>query len=102
MGSDADLAVWDLDRSFTLSNAMLHHNVDYTPYEGMSLNAWPAYTISRGEVVWQGRPGEGTLLDAPGRGQFLRCERPAAAKPSPRPDAKRRWLSALAERAAAA
>jgi dihydropyrimidinase len=95
VGSDADLVVWDTDLRFTLTNAMLHHAVDYTPYEGMELKAWPALTLSRGEVVWEGGPGTGTLLDARGRGQFLYCDRPAAAKSAPRPDAKRRWLSAI-------
>lgn len=95
VGSDADLVIWDQDRRFTLRNDMLHHNVDYTPYEGMALDAWPAFTISRGEVVWQGRPGEGQVLDAPGRGQFLHCAPPAMAKPAPRPGAKRPWLSRL-------
>jgi dihydropyrimidinase len=98
VGSDADLVVWDLSRRFTLSNDMLHHAVDYTPYEGMELDAWPALTLSRGEVVWQGSPGSGTLLDAPGRGRFLHCEVPAAARPRARPQARRRWLSALAGR----
>ncbi len=95
VGSDADLVIWDQDHTFTLRNDMLHHNVDYTPYEGMALDAWPAFTISRGEVVWQGRPGKGQVLDAPGRGQFLHCAPPAMAKPAPRPGAKRPWLSRL-------
>ena len=34
IGSDADLVIWD-EREFVLSNAQLHHAVDYTPYEGM-------------------------------------------------------------------
>jgi dihydropyrimidinase len=102
VGSDADLVVWETGRRFTLTNAMLHHAVDYTPYEGMELKAWPALTLSRGEVVWQGRPGEGQLSGTPGRGRFLRCEPPAAARPRERPQAKRRWLSALIERDAAA
>jgi dihydropyrimidinase len=100
IGSDADMVIWDQDKVFTLSNAMLHHNVDYTPYEGMQLMAWPAYTIARGDVVWQGRPGEGTLMRAPGRGQFLRCERPATAKSAVRPDAQRGWISALMKKSA--
>jgi dihydropyrimidinase len=95
VGADADLVIWDLDRSFTLRNGLLHHAVDYTPYEGMELSAWPAYTLSRGDVLWQGRPGSGQVLDAPGRGQFLHCARPAAAKPRARPGAKRPWLEAL-------
>ena len=41
VGSDADLVVWD-QREVKLSNGQLHHAVDYTPYEGMRLKAWPA------------------------------------------------------------
>jgi dihydropyrimidinase len=78
VGGDADMVIWD-QRPVTLTNRMLHHNVDYTPYEGMTLAAWPATTISRGEVVWDGREP----LGAPGRGEFLRCARPAAAQPHP-------------------
>jgi dihydropyrimidinase len=46
---------------------MLHHAVDYTPYEGRTLGAWPAYTIARGDVVWDGMQ----FLGTPGRGRFL-------------------------------
>ncbi len=74
IGSDADLVIWDEGLDLTLSNAMLHHNVDYTPYAGRHLTAWPALTLSRGEVVWDGEP-QGN----PGRGQFLPCERPVPA-----------------------
>jgi dihydropyrimidinase len=98
VGSDADLVVWDQGQRFTLTNAMLHHAVDYTPYEGMALQAWPAMTISRGDVVWQGRPGAGKLLQAPGRGQFLRCAPSAATRPASRPGARRNWLQALAKK----
>ena len=92
VGSDADLVVWDQTRCFTLRNEHLHHGVDYTPFEGMELQAWPALTLSRGEVVWEGSHGDGRVLGAPGRGRFLRCERPAPADPAPRPGARRRWL----------
>lgn len=66
-GSDADLVVWDQDKHFTLTNDMLHHNVDYTPYEGMDLRAWPATVISRGEVIVE----NSECVAAPGRGEFL-------------------------------
>lgn len=75
VGSDADLVVWDTGIERPIRNAQLHHNVDYTPYEGMSVKAWPAATLSRGEWVWQ----DGQYLGAPGRGQFLRCDRPSPA-----------------------
>ena len=92
VGSDADLVIWNQDARFRLRNEHLHHAVDYTPYEGMELSAWPACTLSRGEVVWSGRHGDGRLPAPPGRGQFLRCDPPAAARPTPRPGARRRWL----------
>ena len=75
IGADADLVIWDEGQPVNISNEMLHHNVDYTPYAGMRLSAWPAITLSRGEVVWDGEPRG----DA-GRGRFLRCERPAPAQ----------------------
>src|SRR5262249_43868224 len=32
---------------------MLHHNADYTAYEGMTIKGWPVIAVSRGEVVGQ-------------------------------------------------
>ena len=63
----------DIDR--VVRNADLHHAVDYTPYEGQPLKAWPRLTLSRGRTVWR----EGQYLGTAGHGQFLRCERPAPA-----------------------
>jgi dihydropyrimidinase len=76
IGADADLVVWD---TFTpgheriIRNDDLHHDVDYTPYEGLAVRGWPALTLSRGEVVWDGAQPHGPV----GRGQFLRCGLPA-------------------------
>ena len=52
---------------------MLHHAVDYTPYEGMTLKAWPGLTMLRGQVVWDGT----TFTPPSGGGQFLRCGMPS-------------------------
>lgn len=71
VGADADLVIWD-EREFVLSNAQLHHDVDYTPYEGMHLTAWPGMTLSRGEVVWDGKDFSGRQ----GAGRFLHCGTP--------------------------
>jgi dihydropyrimidinase len=72
IGADADIVLWDTGTPRTISNAMLHHNVDYTPYEGIEVSAWPDTVISRGDiVVEQGRP-----VGQAGRGQFLSCARP--------------------------
>lgn len=72
IGSDADLVIWD-EREFVLRNSQLHHNVDYTPYEGMTLRAWPGMTIAGGEVLWDGK----NFLPRLGQGRFLACAQPS-------------------------
>ena len=71
IGSDADLVIWD-EREVALTNALLHHEVDYTPYEGMTLRAWPGLTLARGEVVWDGTD----FHPQRGRGELLACGLP--------------------------
>lgn len=77
VGSDADVVIWDPEREVTITNEILHHNVDYTPYEGMHLLGWPDITLSRGEVVWN----QGEVLASKGRGQFLPCNLSTFARP---------------------
>ncbi|WP_343592363.1 dihydropyrimidinase [Paracidovorax wautersii] len=72
VGADADLVVWD-ERPVEIRNERLHHAVDYTPYEGRMLRAWPGITLSRGEVVWDGQD----FHPRPGRGELLACGRPS-------------------------
>lgn len=72
VGSDADLVVWDVTPR-TIRNADLHHAVDYTPYEGIELRAWPAITLAGGELVWDGT----TFHPRAGRGRYLRRGRPS-------------------------
>ena len=81
VGSDADIVIWDDEREVTISNDLLHHNVDYTPYEGMSVRGWPGAVLSRGDVVWE----NGEVAGEPGRGQFLPCAQPEKAIPAGRP-----------------
>jgi dihydropyrimidinase len=89
VGADADLVIWDTGTERTITNSVLHHAVDYTPYEGMRVRAWPAVTLSRGKVVWE----NGRYLGRPGRGEFLRCGLPAPARPRPRAFSWRRTLA---------
>ena len=70
IGADADLVIWD-EGERVLRNANLHHNVDYTPYEGRVLKAWPGITLVGGEVVW-----DGNFHARAGRGRFLACGKP--------------------------
>ncbi|MDM0066224.1 dihydropyrimidinase [Variovorax sp. J31P207] len=78
IGADADLVVWGATPR-QVRNADLHHAVDYTPYEGIDVKAWPALTLARGEVVWDGQ----TFHPRAGRGEFLRRGRPTLLPQSP-------------------
>lgn len=71
-GADADIAIWDPDLTQTVTLDMLHDNMDFTPFEGMTLTGWPIMTISRGEVIW----ADGQVTAKPGRGRYLH-RRPA-------------------------
>ena len=66
-GADADLVLWDAKKSVTITNAMLQHVIDYTPYEGLEVTGWPVATLRRGEVVMR----DGKVQAEPGSGQFL-------------------------------
>ncbi|KAB5566198.1 hypothetical protein GE09DRAFT_958643 [Coniochaeta sp. 2T2.1] len=71
--SDADLVVWypeEKKPDLILTNEMLHHATDYTPYEGQKVGNWPRYTVLRGKVVWD-RDGGGVLGEKT-YGQFLK------------------------------
>lgn len=71
--SDADLVVWYPEGKLgdvKVTNEMLHHATDYTPYEGKVVKNWPRYTVLRGEVVWD-REGGG-VLGRKGFGEFVR------------------------------
>ncbi|HEV7267739.1 MAG TPA: amidohydrolase family protein [Falsiroseomonas sp.] len=67
IGADADIAICDPARRVTITNDLLHHAVDYTPYEGMVVTGWPETVLSRGEVIVE----RGELRAKPGRGRFL-------------------------------
>ena len=67
-GYDADLVIFDPEREVTISPDFLHENVDWTPYEGMTVTGWPVTTISRGDVIVE----DGEFLGQRGRGRFYR------------------------------
>ncbi len=66
-GSDADLVLWDPSRRVTITNALLRHAIDYTPYEGMEVTGWPVAVLRRGEVAMR----DGEVRAEPGSGRFL-------------------------------
>jgi dihydropyrimidinase len=66
IGSDADIALWDPAAKVTLTNHMLPHGADYTPYEGLDVKGWPVRLLARGRTITQ----RGVLVDkAQGRYQ---------------------------------
>jgi dihydropyrimidinase len=66
-GSDADIVLWDPAKKVTLTNALMQHAIDYTPYEGLEVTGWPVSTIRRGEVVMR----DGKVQAEPGTGRYL-------------------------------
>jgi len=66
-GADADLVLWDPARRTTITNALMQHVIDYTPYEGLAVTGWPVATVRRGEVVMQ----DGRVQAEPGSGRYL-------------------------------
>jgi dihydropyrimidinase len=77
IGSDADLVIWDAEKEVTITQAALHDAMDYTPYEGRKIKGWPLMTILRGQPVWE----KNTFVGGAGKGQFLRCDISASARP---------------------
>ena len=67
IGADADLALWDPAKKVTITNALMQHAIDYTPYEGLEVTGWPVATVRRGTVVMR----DGVVQAEPGTGRFL-------------------------------
>ncbi|MBI3075948.1 MAG: amidohydrolase family protein [Deltaproteobacteria bacterium] len=65
VGSDADLAILDLDREVEVGVETLHSAADFTPYAGYRARGWVEITISRGRVVYE--KGEIVGEGPPGR-----------------------------------
>src|SRR5258706_3773725 len=76
VGSDADIAIWDPERQETISQSLLHHGSDYTPYEGIAVTGWPVSTMVRGRFVVR----DGKLVGAKSDGAYVsRAKSPLAA-----------------------
>jgi dihydropyrimidinase len=66
-GADADLVVYDPERSHTLSVGTHHMAVDYSAYEGMEVTGGVETVISRGQVVID----RGAFMGRDGHGRFV-------------------------------
>ena len=67
-GSDADIVVFDPNRTMTLSAKTLHMNVDYNPYEGRQVTGATDTVLTRGRVIIE----NGKFIGGKGGGSFLK------------------------------
>lgn len=70
IGSDADIALWDPTKQLVLTNEMLQHGADYTPYEGLAVTGWPVRLLVRGKTVMD----QGSIVRA-AEGRYLSRKR---------------------------
>ncbi|MEY3211646.1 MAG: hypothetical protein RIT28_2127, partial [Pseudomonadota bacterium] len=66
-GADADIVIWDPNKTRTISAKTHHQNIDFNIYEGMEITGNAAITLSRGMVVWE----NDQLQTVRGRGQYV-------------------------------
>ncbi|MBO9453423.1 dihydropyrimidinase [Tropicibacter sp. R16_0] len=69
-GMDADIVIWDPDKTVTYGENDLHDNVGYNPWAGCSVKGWPDQVILRGRTLVKdgeffGTPGSGQWIDRP-------------------------------------
>ena len=67
VGSDADLAIWNIDRHYPYGVKVAQHRTDYNLYEGWELTARPEKVFLRGRLIvdgerWLGKAGQGHFL----------------------------------------
>ena len=67
VGSDADILVWDPEKSHTISAETHHMRVDYNLYEGMTVKGMPVQVYQRGKKLVDGDQ----WLGSNGSGQFV-------------------------------
>ncbi len=74
VGADADLVVWDPEKSKTIQAKTQQSKIDYNVFEGQTVKGLPRYTLSRGVVSVD----DGQVKAREGHGQFVgRAPRPA-------------------------
>lgn len=93
VGADADLVVWDPEKSKVISAGTQQSSIDYNVFEGKAVKGLPRYTLSRGMVA----VNDGKVQTEEGHGKFVGREaRPAVNRAlstwkettSPRPIAR--------------
>jgi dihydropyrimidinase len=78
-GSDGDVVVWDPSVQWTLTADRLHDGLDYTPYEGITMQGAPRAVVVAGEVAIE----EGRELERARPAGYLSRERCRAVHEAP-------------------
>jgi len=66
-GADADLVVWDPNRSKTITSKSQQSVIEYNVFEGKEVVGLPRFTLTRGRVAIE----ESTIKTEPGVGEFI-------------------------------
>jgi dihydropyrimidinase len=66
-GADADLVVWDPEKSKKISAKKQQSVIDYNVFEGMKVKGLPRFVLTRGQLVVD----DGKVKARPGQGEFV-------------------------------
>ena len=67
VGADADIVVWDPEKTKTISAKTHHQNIDFNIFEGMEVKGCASHTISAAKVVY----ANGELKVERGAGRYV-------------------------------
>jgi dihydropyrimidinase len=70
-GADADIVVWDPEKTLMISAETHHTNVNYNLFEGTEVTGAPEVVLVRGKVIVE----NDELVGSPGDGQFVKRAR---------------------------
>ncbi len=70
VGADADLVVWDPEKSKTITASTQQSAIDYNVFEGKQVKGLPRYTLTRGHVAIE----DGEIKTVEGHGKFVARE----------------------------
>ena len=70
VGAEADLVVWDPEKSKTISAGSQQSAIDYNVFEGKKVKGLPRFTLTRGHVAIH----DGEVRTQEGHGEFVKRE----------------------------
>ncbi|MCO5059715.1 MAG: dihydropyrimidinase [Rhizobiaceae bacterium] len=88
-GADADIVVWDPEKTKTIAAKSQQSAIDYNVFEGIEVKGLPKYVLSRGEIVVD----DFEVKAKPGHGEFVGREPKGAVN-----QALSKWKEVVAPR----